>query len=68
MLAKVPKDGLGGAGGDVRVGIRLARDDGVDVGETHIIAVEAVGRVHHWDTWVIGLDESDVDTLGKKIS
>lgn len=63
LLAKVPEDGLGGAGGDVRVRARLARDDGVDVGEAHVVAVEAVGLVDLGDARVAGLDEGDVDAL-----
>lgn len=63
MLAKVPEEGLGGPRGDVGVGAGLAGDDGVDVGEAHVVAVEAVGRVDLGDAGVIWFDEGDVDAL-----
>lgn len=70
VAAKVPEhglDGLGGAGGagrDVRVGVDLAGDDGVDVGEADVVAVEAVRLVDDAEALVAGLDEGDVDALG----
>lgn len=48
MSAKVPEQRLRcvrGAGLDVRVGVDLARDDGVDVREANVVAVEAVRLV-----------------------
>lgn len=63
MLAKVPEEGLGSAGRDIRVGARLARDDSVDLGEAHVVAVEAVGRVDLAEAGVVGFDEGDVNTL-----
>lgn len=66
MAAKVPKHGLGGvrgAGGDVRVGADLAGDDGVDVGEANVVAVEAVCLVDDLEALVVGLDKGDVDAL-----
>lgn len=64
--AEVPEEGLGGigcGGGNVGVGVGLARDDGVDVGEANLVAVEAVALVDHAEALVAGLDEGDVDAL-----
>ena len=52
------------AGGlDVRVGVDLAGDDGIDVGEADVVAVEAVCLVYDAEALVVGLDEGDVDAL-----
>lgn len=60
---EVPEDGLGGVGCDVGVGVGLARDDGVDVREADVVAVEAVTLVDHAEALVVGLDEGYVDAL-----
>lgn len=61
--AKVPEEGLGRVGRDVGVGVDLAGDDGVDVGEADVVAVEAVALVDDAEALVAGLDEGDVDAL-----
>ena len=61
--AKVPEaDGLRGARGQVAAA-RIARHDGVEVGEANVVAVEAVGLVHLGKAHVTGLDKGDVDAL-----
>lgn len=66
MAAKVPKQSLGGvrgAGLDVRVGVDLAGDDGVDVCEADVVAVEAVCLVDDLEALVAWLDEGYVYAL-----
>lgn len=66
MAAKVPEEGLRGvrgAGLDVRVGVDFAGDDGVDVREADVVAVEAVCLVDDLEALVAWLDEGDVDAL-----
>lgn len=64
VLVKVPKECLGGGvGGDVGIGVGFARDDGVDVCETHVVAVEAVGLVDLGDAGVAWFGKGDVDAL-----
>lgn len=66
VAAKVPEDGLcgvRGTGRDVRVGVDLAGDDCVDVGEADVVAVEAVCLVDDPEALVVGLNECDVDAL-----
>ena len=47
----------------VVVGARLLGGDGVDVGETNVGRVEAVGLVDGGDAGVTGLGKDDVDAL-----
>lgn len=66
MAAKVPKQSLGrvrGAGLDVRVGVDLAGDDGVDVCEADVVAVEAVCLVDDLEALVARLDKGYVYAL-----
>ena len=48
--------------GELRVD-GVARDDGVDVREADVVAVEAVCLVDELEAVVAGLDEGDVDAL-----
>jgi hypothetical protein len=68
MLSHVPK-GDGWLAIRRRVAlVRRARRDGVDVCEAELIAVEAVGLVNLPQSWIVGLDECDVDTLHSVLS
>lgn len=63
MPSKVPEDSLGGVGCDVGVCAGLTRDDGVDVSEADVVAVEAVALIDLCESRVAGLNEGYIDAL-----